>query len=155
MKNVLFLAALLLILHLPCRAQSIDSMITTWQDNGLFNGGVIVIQKGHVVYQRSAGYANFETGTPNTETTPFNLASVSKPFTAIAILQLVHKNKLKLSDALIQYLPDFPYPAVTIEQLLSHTSGLPEADQFEKPYFNEILSNRKIYTDLLQLNLRH
>ncbi|WP_343305973.1 serine hydrolase domain-containing protein [Chitinophaga niabensis] len=150
MKHVV-LAILLLVLYLPCRAQSIDSMINTWNAHGIFNGGVIIVQKGHVVYQRSAGYANFETGARNTETTPFNLASVSKPFTAIAILQLVHKNKLKLNDALAQYLPDFPYPAVTIEQLLSHTSGLPEADQFEKPYFAEILSNRKIYAHLVQL----
>jgi len=150
MRNIV-IAALLLIIYLPCSAQSIDSMINTWQDHGLFNGGIIIVKKGQVVYQRSAGYANFETGTPNTDTTRFNLASVSKPFTAIAILQLVNKKKLKLTDALAQYLPDFPYPAITIEQLLSHTSGLPEADQFEKPYFTEILSNRKIYAHLVQL----
>ena len=154
MRNVV-LTTLLLVLYLPGRAQSIDSMITTWNDHGIFNGGVIIVKKGHVVYQRSAGYASFETGTLNTETTPFNLASVSKPFTSIAILQLVHKNKLKLTDALVHYLPDFPYPAVTIEQLLSHTSGLPEADQFEKPYIAghpaEILSNNKIYAHLVQL----
>lgn len=165
MKNVIPVT-LLLILSLPCRPQTqslfpahkraqIDSMINTWHHHGIFNGGIAIIQKGNVVYQRSAGYANFETGVLNTDTTRFNLASVSKPFTAIAVLQLVHKNKLKLRDALVQYLPDFPYPAVTIEQLLSHTSGLPEAGQFEKPYITahpaEILSNRKIHEDLVAL----
>jgi CubicO group peptidase (beta-lactamase class C family) len=62
-----------------------------------------------------------------------------------------------LPDLVAYYLPDFPYPAVTISQLLSHTSGLPEADQFEKPYIaahpNEVLSNQKIYEDLLQLKV--
>ncbi len=136
------------------RAQ-VDSMINTWHNHGIFNGGITVVQKGQVVYHRAAGYANFETGVLNTDTARFNLASVSKPFTAIAVLQLVHKNKLKLNDPLVQYLPDFPYPAVTVSQLLSHTSGLPEADQFEKPYIRahpgEILSNRKIYEDLVAL----
>jgi CubicO group peptidase (beta-lactamase class C family) len=160
MRNVV-LAALLL-LSFPGWAQlpthkraAIDSMINTWHHYGVFNGGIIIAQKGQVVYQRSAGYANFETGAPNTDATPFNLASVSKPFTAIAVLQLVHRNKLKLTDALVQYLPDFPYPAVTINQLLSHTSGLPEADQFEKTYIAahpaEILSNQKIYQHLVAL----
>jgi CubicO group peptidase (beta-lactamase class C family) len=165
MRNVT-LIALLLILSVRCLPQSpslfpadkrarIDSMINIWNDHGIFNGGVAIVQNGDVVYRRSAGYANFETGALNTDTTHFNLASVSKPFTAIAVLQLVHKNKLKLNHALVEYLPDFPYPDVTIEQLLSHTSGLPEADQFEKPNIAahpaEILSNRKIYEDLVAL----
>lgn len=165
MRNAIFVT-LLLMLSSPCWAQPqplftvnkharIDSMINTWQQHGIFNGGVVIIQSGYVIYQRSAGYANFETGSPNTDTAHFNLASVSKPFTAIAILQLLNKNKLKLTDALVQHLPDFPYPAITISQLLSHTSGLPEADQFEKTYIAahpaEILSNRKIYEDLIAL----
>lgn len=163
MRNVVWVT-LMVILTLPCRSQSLlpadkramlDSMVSTWHGYGIFNGGITIIQKGQVVYHRSAGYANFETGMPNTDTTRFNLASVSKPFTAIAVLQLVHKNKIKLSDALVQYLPDFPYPAVTIEQLLSHTSGLAEADQFEKPYItahpSEVLSDQKIYEDLVAL----
>jgi CubicO group peptidase (beta-lactamase class C family) len=142
-------------LSLEQKQAKIDSMISAWDHYGIFNGSVLILQKGNVIYQRSAGYASFDTRFPNTDTTHFNLASVSKPFTAIAILQLVHKGKLKLSDPLVRYFPDFPYPAVTIIQLLSHTSGLPEADQYEKLYIAahpaEILSNQKIYDDLVKL----
>jgi len=163
MKKVL-LIPLLLAMCCHCRPQSpdqkkakIDSMINTWDRYGIFNGSVLILQKGNIIYQRSSGYANFETRFPNTDTTHFNLASVSKPFTAIAILQLVDKGKLKLTDPLVQYFPDFPYPAVTIVQLLSHTSGLPEADQYEKPYItghpSEILSDQKIYDDLVKLQV--
>lgn len=134
--------------------RAIDSMVTTWYNHALFNGGILINQRGTVIYQRSEGYANFEQKAQNTDTTRYNLASISKPFTAIAILQLVHKKKLKLTDPLVQYFPDFPYPAITITHLLSHTSGLPEADQFEKPYIRshpaEILSNQQIYDDLVK-----
>lgn len=144
-------------LSLDQKRTKIDSMLNTWQQHGLFNGGVLIAQKGEIVYQRSAGYANFEKGILNTDTTPYNLASVSKPITAVAILQLVDKKKLNLTDRLVQHLPDFPYPAVTITQLLSHTSGLPEADQYEKPYIathpEEVLSNQKIYEDLVKLKV--
>lgn len=167
MKKLL-LIPLLLTLSCLCWSQAlqhsleqkratIDSMISAWDHYGIFNGSVLILQKGNIIYQRSTGYASFETRFPNTDTTHFNLASVSKPFTAIAVLQLVHKRKLKLSDLLVQYFPDFPYPAVSIIQLLSHTSGLPEADQYEKPYIvahpSEILSNQKIYDDLVKLNV--
>lgn len=144
-------------LSLEQKREKMDSMITTWSKHGLFNGGILVAQKGKIVYQRSEGYANFEEGILNTDTTRYNLASISKPITAIAILQLVGQKKLNLTDPLVRYLPDFPYPAVTITQLLSHTSGLPEADQYEKLYIaahpEEVLSNQRIYDDLLKMKV--
>ena len=167
MKTV-HLLLVLFVVSTPCWSQSlplsladkrvkIDSMISTWHQHGSFNGGILIAQKGKILFQRSAGHASFEDKTPNTDTTPFNLASVSKPFTAIAMLQLVQQKRLKLTDPVVHYLPDFPYPAVTIEQLLAHTSGLPEADQFEKSYIaahpSEILSNQKIYDDLVRLRV--
>lgn len=139
------------------KREKIDSMISTWSEHGLFNGGVLIAQKGKIIYQRSEGYANFEKGTLNTDTTQYNLASISKPITAIAILQLVEQKRLELNDPFVQYFPDFPYPAVTITHLLSHTSGLPEADQYEKPYIaahpSEVLSNQHIYADLVKLKV--
>lgn len=140
------------------KCDKIDSLITLWSDHKTFNGGIVIMQKGEIIYQKSAGYANFEKGILNSETTPFNLASVSKPFTALAIMQLVERKKLKLSDFVVSYLPDFPYKNVSIEQLLSHTSGLPEADQFENIYIqenpSEILSNQKIYDDLVNMKVK-
>lgn len=145
-------------LEVEQKCSKIDSLITLWSNHKTFNGGIVVMQKGKIIYQKAAGFANFEKGILNTESTPFNLASVSKPFTAVAIMQLVERKKLKLTDFVASYLPDFPYKSVTIEQLLSHTSGLPETDQFEKQYIqenpSEILSNQKIYDDLVRLNIK-
>ncbi|HMO61706.1 MAG TPA: serine hydrolase domain-containing protein [Ferruginibacter sp.] len=135
----------------------LDSMITTWYNHGIFNGGVLIKQNEKLLYQRCAGYANFEKEQPNTSATAFNLASVSKPFTGVAVLQLVNRKKIKLTDLFVNYFPGFPYRSVTIEQLLSHTSGLPEADQFEKTYIqshpDEVLSNQQIYDDLERLKV--
>lgn len=133
--------------------QLLDSMISTWERHGSFNGTLLIARKGEIVYQRSAGFADVEKGVPNSDRSPFNLASVSKPVTAVAVLQLVGKQQLGLKDAVTRYFPDFPYPGVTIEQLLSHTSGLPEADQYCKPYMRahpaEILSDERVYEELV------
>jgi CubicO group peptidase (beta-lactamase class C family) len=166
MKQTIIISILYLVLYKgytqPLSAEEkvskIDSLITLWSNNKTFNGGIVIIQKGKVSYQKSAGFQNFEKGILNTETTPFNLASVSKPFTALAIMQLVERNKIKLPDFVVSYLPDFPYNKITIEQLLSHTSGLPETDQYEKQYIqenpSEILSNEKIYEDLVRMKVK-
>ncbi|TDB62692.1 serine hydrolase domain-containing protein [Arundinibacter roseus] len=161
MKHIIIIS-ILSILYFTGKAQSllveqkcskIDSLITLWSNHKTFNGGLVIMQKGEIIYQKSAGFANFEKSILNTETTPFNLASISKPLTAVAIMQLVERNKLKLTDLVVSYLPDFPYKSVTIEQLLSHTSGLPEIDQFEKIFTQEnpfnILSNLEIYEELV------
>jgi CubicO group peptidase (beta-lactamase class C family) len=165
MKSIIIIPILCLIfydgvaqsLSVEQKCNSIDSLITLWSNHKTFNGGVVIIQNDKIIYQKSAGFANFEKGILNTENTLFNLASVSKPFTALAIMQLVERKKIKLSDFVVSYLPDFPYKSVTIEQLLSHTSGLPEADQYEKQYIqenpSEILSNKKIYEDLVSMKV--
>lgn len=165
-KGILTLLLYLLFQHIWAQApqfsleqkrEKIDSMINTWSKHGLFNGGILIAQKGKIIYQRSEGYANFEKGILNTDTTRYNLASISKPITAISILQLVEQKKLNLTDPFVRYFPNFPYPAVTITQLLTHTSGLPEADQYEKSYIAahpaEVLSNQRIYDDLLKLKV--
>jgi len=91
-----------------------------------FNGIVLVADHGKIIYQHTAGYANFSSRQPITISTRFELASLSKLFTAVAVMQLVKKGQLNLDDNLVKILPDFPYPAITIRQLLSHTSGLPD-----------------------------
>jgi CubicO group peptidase (beta-lactamase class C family) len=91
-----------------------------------FNGTVLVADHGKIIYKNSAGYADIIKKRINTDTTRFSLASLSKVFTCVAIMQLKDKGKLKLDDKLVTYLPDFPYSEITIRQLLSHTSGLPD-----------------------------
>lgn len=137
----------------PDKVRKLDSFFNTMATNGLFNGSVTVVQNGHKIYSRSAGYYSFEKKIKNSETTVFNLASGSKPFTSLAVLQLYQAQKLSLDDAVLKYLPDFPFRTVTIRQLLTHTSGLPKIEDIEDDYIkahpDEVISNDKAYHDLI------
>lgn len=104
-----------------------DRLVQPYVHNGDFSGSVLVAKDGHVVFQKSYGMANHEWGIPNSEKTKFHIASITKTFTAAAILQLAQQGKLKLSDPLSKYVPDFLNgERITIEQMLAHTSGLPD-----------------------------
>ncbi|MFO1227954.1 serine hydrolase domain-containing protein [Roseateles sp.] len=87
---------------------------------------VLVMQDGVETYSSQRGMANSLTRTAITRHTGFRLASVSKPFTAVAVMQLVEQGQLKLSDALLDYLPELPehWRPITLEHLLTHTSGI-------------------------------
>lgn len=103
--------------------QRIDSIMDSAPD---FSGVVLVADHGKPVYQKAFGFANRETHQPNDTTTIFELASVSKQFTAMLIAMLYQEGKLNVDDAIEKYLPELPYPAITIRHLLNHTSGLPD-----------------------------
>jgi CubicO group peptidase (beta-lactamase class C family) len=96
-----------------------------------FNGNVLAAENGRIIYQKSFGYADFSTRKPNAKDSKFQTASVSKVFTATAVLQLRDRGKLKLTDAVVKYLPDFPFPNIAVRHLLSHTSGLPNLELYE------------------------
>lgn len=86
----------------------------------------------------------------NTQTL-FNVGSVSKAFTAIAILQLAEKEKLEFSDKVLKYLPDFPYPDITIHHLLTHAGGLPDDYELLKNSGwdnSEIATNKDVLSEL-------
>ncbi|ANH83800.1 serine hydrolase [Niabella ginsenosidivorans] len=91
-----------------------------------FNGGILVAKGGNILYESYHGYKDpyHKTDTIDSSTA-FHLASTSKPFTAITVLRLVQDNKIGLQDPVTRYFPGFPYTDVTIENLLSHRSGLP------------------------------
>ena len=104
-----------------------DRQVQAYVHNADFSGSVLVAQDGHVLFQKSYGMANYEWSIPNSDQTKFHIASISKTFTAAAILRLEQQGKLKLSDPLSKYVPDFLNgDRITIEQMLSHTSGLPD-----------------------------
>lgn len=90
---------------------------------GRFNG-VVLFADGNTVFQKAYGFANFRKKDSLTTNTSFQLASVSKTVTGTAILMLKDEGKLSLSDSVQNFLPNFPYKGITIEQLLSHRSGL-------------------------------
>ncbi|MBA3577692.1 MAG: serine hydrolase [Sphingomonas sp.] len=95
--------------------------------NDHFSGTVLIARNSAPIFIKSYGLANYELGVPNTDETAYALASLSKQFTALAIMQLKERGKLKLSDPLCRYLDHCPasWRPITIQQLLSHTSGIP------------------------------
>ncbi|HUU78805.1 MAG TPA: serine hydrolase domain-containing protein [candidate division Zixibacteria bacterium] len=95
------------------------------QKNDSFSGNVLIMHKKTKLFEYSGGYANLRYKVKNNLTTKFNLGSLDKIFTAVAIMQLYEKKQLKLHDKIEKYLPDFPNgEKITIHQLLTHTSGL-------------------------------
>jgi CubicO group peptidase (beta-lactamase class C family) len=91
-----------------------------------FNGNVLVAKKGKIIYQQAFGFSNFDTKIPLDNQSVFTMCSVSKQFTAMAIMLLNEAHKLTLNDTLRQYFPELPYQHITIANMLDHTSGLPE-----------------------------
>ena len=103
--------------------------VTAFYDTTLvrhgFNGAILVAKNGRVIFEKYHGYFNLEKKDTLTEHSAFHLASVSKTFTAMAILKLAEQGKLKLDDKVKLYFPNFSYDSITIRMLLSHRSGLP------------------------------
>ena len=104
----------------------LDSTLTWLHERGLFSGVVLIAENGKPIYSKTLGAANLETREPLTINSAFNLASVSKQFVAMLAMRLHDQGKLEFDDKVQKHLPDFPYPDITIRQLLTHTSGLPE-----------------------------
>jgi CubicO group peptidase (beta-lactamase class C family) len=103
----------------------LDSIIKHFENDG-FNGNVLIVKGKEELVNKCIGYANFDTKARLNDSTMFELASCSKQFTAYAIKLLEKEGKLELTDSVNKYILDFPYKGITIEHLLSHTSGLPD-----------------------------
>lgn len=112
-----------------------------------FNGNILVARNGEVIFKKAKGYSNFKTKEPLSENTSFQLASVSKQFTAMAIMMLHEQGKLKYDDYVTKYLPGFPYKTITIKNLLSHTSGLQNYIYLVEKYWSKskAISNEEVF----------
>jgi CubicO group peptidase (beta-lactamase class C family) len=95
-----------------------------------FSGQIVVAKNGEIVFEDYKGYANFASKADISPETPIHLASISKTFTGMAVLKLWEQHKIDLTAPVTKYLPKFPYDNITIEQLLSHRSGLPDYAYF-------------------------
>ncbi len=122
----------------------IEEIVSRIYQNGQFTGSVLVSVQGEIVFKRGYGYANIEDSITNTCDTKFRIASFTKPFTVMLILQLVEDGKLELDGKLTDYLPEFPEEKgknITIHQLLTHTAGItgewriPNLIDIEKEYY--------------------
>ncbi|HMR19495.1 MAG TPA: serine hydrolase domain-containing protein [Sphingobacterium sp.] len=105
--------------------QQIDEFMQKLHQRLGFNGNVLVAKKGKIIYQNTFGWADYLHRDSLKIDSKFELASVSKPLTALAVLQLVEQGKLDLDALVSSFFPDFPYEGVTVRQLLAHRSGLP------------------------------
>ena len=110
------------------KAQEIDSLMHKLAARGQFSGSILVSERGRVIFKSGFGTANAAKNIPFTADTPVYLASLTKQFTAMAIMMLKEKGKLSYDDTLSKYFPEFPAYAnkITIRNLLNHTSGIPD-----------------------------
>ncbi|MFD2247711.1 serine hydrolase domain-containing protein [Pontibacter ruber] len=135
----------------PAKAErlsnQLDSIFTKLHKRNGFNGTVLVTKYDQVIYKGAFGYADFYRKDTLTTETAFQLASVSKQFTAMAIMMLKEQGKLRYDDSVQQYIPTFPYKGITIRQLLTHRSGLSNYTYFSDqlwPDRNKAITNEDV-----------
>jgi CubicO group peptidase (beta-lactamase class C family) len=103
----------------------VDAYVKPYLEMGGFSGSILIARGGKVLLKKGYGMANYELGVPNTPQTKFHIASVSKPFTASAVMLLQERGLLSVSDPLSRFIPDYPNgDKITVHHLLTHTSGI-------------------------------
>lgn len=133
MRLASFACGIALIAATPASARSVDTVTTRIRDYlaqchtaFVCNGAYIVARDGKPIFRGAVGDAGDKARSALTPDHAFDIGSVSKQFTAMAVLTLAVDGKLSLAAPVVTYLPDFPYRDVTVEQLLNHTSGVPD-----------------------------
>lgn len=111
-------------------ASQVDALFNSLVAQNQFSGSVLIARDGHILLAKGYSMANWQTGTPDTPLTRFYLGSVTKEFTAMAILLLQERGKLDVHKSLCVYISPCPPPwqPVSVHDLLTHTSGIPELD---------------------------
>lgn len=135
-------------------ASEIAEYMTAYYENGLFSGSILVAANGRIIHRAGYGLANREWQIPNTPSTKFRLASLSKQFTAAAIMKLVDEGKVQVDSSVSSYLPFFRKDIgeqVSVHKLLSHISGLTLDYQDLPNYSRDILRNPYTLTETLAL----
>src|SRR5437763_6894778 len=122
--------------HTPARddrtiESKVDAYLKPFLDLHGFTGSILIAKGGRVLLSKGYGMANFELNVANTPQTKFHLGSVSKTFTAAAIMILQERGKLNVHDPLSKYIPDYPNgDRLTLHHLLTNTSGIPNVNNF-------------------------
>ncbi len=157
MKQAQMAMAILLISifysHAQIDSTRIDSIVQKSVVEDLFEGNILIADQGTIVYHKSFGYANSDHLAPITNSSHFSIASITKLFTAITIMQLITEGEFQLTDSLKTLLPEYHIPNVnkiTVHHLLLHISGLPnEKDAIygeqktPQAFVSETLNNKK------------
>jgi CubicO group peptidase (beta-lactamase class C family) len=149
MKNILFLLLLPISLFAQDNQPVFESYMKAQSDLYGFNGNVLVSKNGKVIYKKSFGYADYSVKKKLGDNSVFDCGSIAKEFTAMGVLLLKDKGQISYSDTLRKFFPKLPYTRVTVQQLLTHTSGMPDGFDLVEKYFNhdKIATNN----DLLRL----
>lgn len=117
--------------------EQVERYLTEAHARGQFNGAALVYDKGEIIYQGAFGIRSIDPLDSLDLNSQFRLASVSKQFTAMAIMRLKELGKLQYDQDIRDFIPELPYEGITIRHLLHHTSGLPDyeplMDQHWKP----------------------
>lgn len=145
-KLIVILMTTFLMQQIP--AQELNKFFSNLSKNKMFNGSAVVSQPGENIFYQTYGFSNFETKEKISDASQFPIASVTKTFTSTAVLQLKQKGKLNIDDPVQKYLSDFPYPEISVRQLLNNTSGLAQYynlfDSIIKEQPDKVISNQDI-----------
>lgn len=130
------------------RPEKINLILDKYHQLDLFNGSAVISQSGKTLLSGHYGFSNLEKREKITDRSQFPIASITKTFTATAILQLQQKGKLNINEPVQKYLTDFPYPNITIKHLLNNTSGLAQEyhlfDTIIQEQPQKVISNQDI-----------
>lgn len=147
---ILFSVAITVNAQEKTNADKLDSLFTKNYEDKIFNGNVLIAEKGKIIFQKSFGVADYETKRLLNNATIFELASVSKQFTAMGIVMLEKQGKLKYDDPISKFIPELSfYKNITVRNLLNHTSGLPDYIEIfsEKWDKSKFATNKDIVTE--------
>lgn len=114
-----------------------DSQISEIVRNRQFNGQILVARDGNILFNQSFGVSDFRNAVPINHQTQFQIASITKTFTAAAVLLLQQRGLIHIDSLVTRYMPDFPYPNIRVRNLLNHTSGLQNYMWVMEQYWNQ------------------
>jgi CubicO group peptidase (beta-lactamase class C family) len=138
--------------------QRINFVIDSMLQRHTVSANILIATDSKILFERNMGFADIATARPLQKSNAFQIASLSKQFTAYGIMVLKHQGLLDYDSALRRYLPEFPYPTITIRHLLSHTSGLPSFTGQILPHLDTTHSNGNVellrYLSTAQLPLQ-
>jgi len=130
-----------------------DTRINEIVKSRRFNGQILIARNGNILFNRTFGFSDFRNATPVTHNTQFQLASITKTFTATAVLLLHQQEMLHIDSLVTTYIPEFPYNNITVRNLLNHTSGVQNYMWVMERYWNQdrLASNEDMLRTFIRL----
>ncbi|NAS13583.1 serine hydrolase domain-containing protein [Poritiphilus flavus] len=130
MKNCIYI--LVILLTFSCQRKegepSLEQQLLQLNERGFFNGAIIVTENDSIILSKGFGFANFESKIPFETNTSMDTGSITKTFTALAMLMLADSTQIDLNTPVNEFIRDFPYESITIRHLLEQTSGIASED---------------------------